>query len=129
MGLEFEIALALGPFEIFTFFGNSGHFCASRHGAVLGSPKSAIAVWGLSRKIKGHRILIPGARATLPPISGGNLGLHLPVPVPVSENRKSGVTRPWYGTTINIVYNSGTVITLYCTEMLARISYVWCAYN
>ena len=88
MGLEFEIALALGPFEIFTFFGNSGHFCASRYGAVLGSPKSPIAVWGLSRKIKDHRIIMPGARATLPPISGGKLGSHLHAQVPVSENRK-----------------------------------------
>ena len=112
MGLEFEIALALGPFEIFTCFGSSGHFCASRYGAVLGSPKSPIAAWGLSRKFKDHSIIIPVARATLPPISGGNLGLHLPVQVPVSENRKSGVTRRWYGTTINIGYNSGTDITL-----------------
>jgi hypothetical protein len=96
MGLEFEIALALGPFETFTFFGNSGHFCASRHGAVLGSPKSAIAVWGLSRKIKGHRILIPGARATLPPISGGNLGLHLPVPVLGKIGRDPSMVRYYY---------------------------------
>ena len=87
MGLEFEIALALGPFEIFTFFGNSGHFCASRYGAVLGSTKLPIAACVLSRKFKDHRIIIPGARAT------------------------SGVTRRWHGATINNVYNSGTVIT------------------
>ena len=73
----------------------------------LGSPKPAIAAWGLTEKIKGHRNLVPGTGAALRPISGGNLGLHLPVPVPASENRKSGVTRPWRGATTIILCDAG----------------------
>jgi hypothetical protein len=113
MGLRFQAALALQTFEIFTFFVTLVIFGAPRHpcGAALCSPKPVIAAWGLSRKTKGHGIIMPGSGATLTPISGGNLGLHLPAPAPVTENRKSGVTRPWHGATFNILCNSGAVVT------------------
>jgi hypothetical protein len=78
---------------------------------VLGSPKSAIAGLGLAEKIKGHRTVVPGTGAALPPSSGGKLGLHLPVPVPVSINRKSGVTRPRRGAATIILCDAGAVIT------------------
>ena len=54
---------AIEAFEIFIFFGNFGGFWCS-------------AVWGGTEKTKGHGIIVPGAGATPPYISGRNLGVH-----------------------------------------------------